>query len=30
MELNLSSENFEKEVLNSEQPVLVDFYTSKQ
>lgn len=26
MELNLSSENFEKEVLNSEQPVLVDFY----
>lgn len=26
MELKLSSENFEKEVLNSEQPVLVDFY----
>ena len=26
MELNLSSENFEKEVLNSEEPVLVDFY----
>lgn len=26
MELNLSSENFEKEVINSEQPVLVDFY----
>ena len=28
MELNLSSENFEKEVLNSEQPVLVDFYAT--
>ncbi len=26
MELKLSSENFEKEVLNSEKPVLVDFY----
>lgn len=26
MELNLSSENFEKEVLNSNEPVLVDFY----
>lgn len=26
MELKLSSENFEKEVLNSEQPVWVDFY----
>lgn len=26
MELKLNSENFEKEVLNSEQPVLVDFY----
>lgn len=26
MELNLNSENFEEEVLNSEQPVLVDFY----
>ena len=26
MELKLSSENFQKEVLNSEQPVLVDFY----
>lgn len=26
MELNFSSENFEKEVLNSKEPVLVDFY----
>ena len=26
MELKLNSENFEIEVLNSEQPVLVDFY----
>ena len=26
MELKLSSENFEKEVFNSEKPVLVDFY----
>lgn len=26
MELNLNSENFEKEVLNSDKPVLVDFY----
>ena len=26
MKLKLSSENFEKEVLNSEKPVLVDFY----
>lgn len=26
MELKLCSENFEKEVLNAEQPVLVDFY----
>ena len=26
MELKLNSENFKKEVLNSEQPVLVDFY----
>ena len=26
MELNLSSQNFEKEVLNSNEPVLVDFY----
>lgn len=26
MELKLSSENFEKEVIKSEQPVLVDFY----
>ena len=26
MELKLSSEFFEKEVLNSEKPVLVDFY----
>ena len=26
MKLKLNSENFEKEVLNSEQPVLVDFY----
>ena len=26
MELKISSENFQKEVLNSEQPVLVDFY----
>lgn len=26
MELKLSSENFKKEVLNSEKPVLVDFY----
>lgn len=26
MELKLSSENFEKEVLKSEKPVLVDFY----
>lgn len=26
MELKLNSENFEKEVLNSEQPVLIDFY----
>ena len=26
MELNLSSQNFEKEVLNSSEPVLVDFY----
>lgn len=28
MELNLSMENFEKEVLNSNQPVLVDFYAN--
>lgn len=26
MEINLNLENFEKEVLNSELPVLVDFY----
>ncbi len=26
MELKLNSENFEKEVLNSDQAVLVDFY----
>lgn len=26
MELKLNSENFEKEVLNSNEPVLVDFY----
>ena len=26
MELKINSENFEKEVLNSEKPVLVDFY----
>ncbi len=26
MELKLNSENFEKEVLNSDKPVLVDFY----
>ena len=26
MELKLNSGNFEKEVLNSEQPVLIDFY----
>ena len=26
MELKLNSENFEKEVLNSNNPVLVDFY----
>lgn len=26
MELKLSSDNFEKEVLKSEKPVLVDFY----
>lgn len=26
MELNLNLENFEKEVLNSNEPVLVDFY----
>lgn len=26
MELEFNLENFEKEVLNSEQPVLVDFY----
>ena len=26
MELNLNSKNFEKEVLNSSEPVLVDFY----
>lgn len=26
MELKLSSENFKEEVLNSEKPVLVDFY----
>lgn len=26
MELNLNSKNFENEVLNSERPVLVDFY----
>jgi len=26
MELKLSSENFEKEVIQSEKPVLVDFY----
>lgn len=26
MELKLDSNNFEKEVINSEQPVLVDFY----
>lgn len=26
MELNLNSKNFENEVLNSEMPVLVDFY----
>ena len=27
MEIKLSSENFEKEVLKSEKPVLVDFYS---
>lgn len=26
MELKLNSQNFEKEVLNSNEPVLVDFY----
>lgn len=26
MEIKLSTENFEKEVLKSEKPVLVDFY----
>jgi len=26
MKLKLSSENFKEEVLNSEKPVLVDFY----
>ena len=26
MEIRLSSENFKEEVLNSEKPVLVDFY----
>ncbi len=26
MELKINSENFEKEVLNSNEPVLVDFY----
>lgn len=26
MEIKLSSENFEKEVLKSEKPILVDFY----
>ena len=26
MELKLNSENFEKEVINSNEPVLVDFY----
>lgn len=26
MELKISSENFEKEVLNSEKPILVDFF----
>ena len=26
MEIKINSENFEKEVLNSNQPVLVDFY----
>lgn len=26
MKLKLSSENFEEEVLNSEKPILVDFY----
>ncbi len=26
MELKISSENFEEEVLNSEKPVLVDFF----
>ena len=26
MKIKLSSENFEKEVLKSEKPVLVDFY----
>ena len=26
MELNLNNENFEAEVLNSKEPVLVDFY----
>ena len=26
MELKINSENFEKEVLNSEKPVLVDFF----
>ena len=26
MELKLNSDNFEKEVLNSEKPVLVDFF----
>ena len=26
MEIKLSSENFEKEVLKSEKPMLVDFY----
>ena len=27
MELKINSENFEKEVLNSEKPVLVDFFS---
>lgn len=26
MELKINSENFEKEVLNSEKPILVDFF----
>ena len=30
MEIKLSSENFEKEVLKSEKPVLVDFYADRK